>query len=80
MIPSFDASRTADELVPVEILRRVQRMLEKEGVTYVTILRTERGTWQYGAEVHIVEVDGVNYLRTDRNSRAADNLGDLPEV
>ena len=37
MIPSFDASRTADELVPVEILRRVQRMLEKEGVTYVFI-------------------------------------------
>lgn len=37
MIPSFDASRTADELVPVEILRWVQRMLEKEGVTYVFI-------------------------------------------
>ena len=37
MIPSFDASRTADELVPVEIIRRVQRVLEKEGVTYVFI-------------------------------------------
>ena len=37
MIPSFDASRTADELAPVEILRRVRRALEQEGVTYVFI-------------------------------------------
>lgn len=37
MIPSFDASRTADELVPVEIVRLVQGALDKDGVTYVFI-------------------------------------------
>ena len=31
------------------------------------------------AEIHIVEIDGGNFIRTDRNKIKSDNLGELPE-
>ncbi|NLG25559.1 MAG: DUF3892 domain-containing protein [Clostridiales bacterium] len=31
-----------------------------------------------GAEVHVVKVNGVKYIRTDANATAKDNLGSLP--
>ncbi|MNY64799.1 hypothetical protein D3C86_2019640 [compost metagenome] len=35
------------------------------------------GTWRVGADVGIVRVGGVDYLRTDRDSTERDNLGNL---
>ncbi|MDD3334837.1 MAG: DUF3892 domain-containing protein [Eubacteriales bacterium] len=32
-----------------------------------------------GAEVHVIQVANTKYLRTDRNSVAKDNLGNLPQ-
>jgi len=31
------------------------------------------------AESHIVEIDGENFIRTNRNKNKSDNLGELPE-
>ncbi len=31
------------------------------------------------AEIHIVEIDGENFIRTDRNIIKSDDLGELPE-
>ena len=36
-------------------------------------------TWQWGAKVEVVTINGVEYLRTDRNQTPLDNLGNLPE-
>lgn len=57
--------------------RRVVRNLEK-GKTYVTA-RKDNGNWKKGEDVHIVKVGGEKFIRTDRNKKKSDNLGDLPE-
>lgn len=41
--------------------------------------RTNPGTLDRGALVRVVPIDGVNYLRTDANRTARDNLDNLPE-
>lgn len=50
----------------------------ENGASFVTIFQ-RNGKWQKGQDVHIVTIRGVKYIRTDRNSRAADNLENLPE-
>lgn len=50
-----------------------------EKKTFVTILRTNEGKWNKGANVHIITVDGSRYIRTDSNNRAKDNLENLPK-
>jgi hypothetical protein len=47
--------------------------------TFVTITRSSDGKWSKGEDVRIITVGGVKYLRTDANSKASDNLGNLPE-
>lgn len=51
----------------------------KSGVTYVTIIETSPNNWKKGKEVGIVKVQGVEYIRTDKNETASDNLEELPE-
>ncbi len=47
--------------------------------TFVTITRSTDGKWKKGEDVRIITIGGVKYLRTDANSKASDNLGNLPE-
>ena len=47
--------------------------------TFVTVTKDEDGNWNKGQEVHIIEVNGTKYIRTDKNSDEDDNLGNLPE-
>ena len=48
--------------------------------TFVTIVRSTDGkNWHKGEDVRIITINGVRYLRTDANNKAADNLGNLPE-
>jgi hypothetical protein len=49
------------------------------GKTFVTITRTTDGKWSKGEDVRIITVNGEKYIRTDANSKASDNLGNLPE-
>ena len=52
--------------------------------TFVTICKVvvEKSSgkfeWHKGADVHVVEVEGDKYIRTDRNNIKEDNLGELP--
>ena len=48
------------------------------GKTFVTITSTS-GNWHKGEDVRSVTIGGVKYIRTDANSKASDNLGNLPE-
>jgi molybdopterin biosynthesis enzyme len=50
----------------------------EKGTTFVTIL-SNNNQWNKGADVHLVTINGVKCIRTDKNSRAADNLENLPE-
>jgi len=49
------------------------------GTTFVTILKESDGNWQKGQPVYIIEVNGVEYIKTVDNGEAADNLENLPE-
>jgi hypothetical protein len=44
----------------------------------ITILRKVSPKWAKGEDVHVIEVNGAEYLRIDQNHEAADNLGRLP--
>lgn len=48
------------------------------GCTVKTAVRRTDGKCYEGADVHIVTINHIKYLRTDGNSRASDNLGSLP--
>jgi hypothetical protein len=51
----------------------------KAKTTYATAtLSKETGNWVKGAAVEIVVVNAVEYIRTDANKTAKDNLGELP--
>lgn len=48
--------------------------------SYVTAppSRTTSGSVEKGAAVEVIVVNGAEYIRTDRNGTARDNLGELP--
>jgi len=48
------------------------------GKTFITIFRKD-DKWAKGQEVRPITINGTKYIRTDANSRAADNLDNLPE-
>jgi hypothetical protein len=47
--------------------------------SFVTIYKNSDGKWTKGEDVRVVLVSGTKYIRTDANSKASDNLGNLPE-
>ena len=51
----------------------------EDGKSFVTITKSSDGKWKKGEDVHIIEVKGKKYIRTDANKRESDNLGKLPE-
>jgi hypothetical protein len=52
--------------------------LEKN-YSFVTIIKNKDDKWDLGAKVEIIKVNGLKYIRTDRNNFASDNLEDLPK-
>lgn len=52
----------------------------KRGVSYTTVFRTAMGKWRKGDDVHLVTVDGKEYLRTDSDLIAKDQFDDVPEL
>jgi len=52
--------------------------IEVNQKTFITILKRD-GKWTRGASVNVITIEGVKYLRTDRNNTKADNLDELPD-
>jgi hypothetical protein len=51
----------------------------KKGTTFVTIINNSDGNWSKGQSICIIKVNGVEYIKTVDNGKAADNLENLPE-
>jgi hypothetical protein len=49
------------------------------GTSYVTIVKNGNGQWTKGEDVRKVTINGADYIRTDNNRTARDNLENLPE-
>jgi hypothetical protein len=69
-----DTIGVATEWTRNEVVSAIER-----GKSFVTILRDADDKWKKGQDVHVITVNGVKYIRTDRNRRASDNLENLPE-
>jgi hypothetical protein len=52
----------------------------KRGVTYSTVFRTAMGKWRKGDDVHLVTIDGKDYLRTNNEMVARDQFDEVPEL
>jgi Protein of unknown function (DUF3892) len=50
----------------------------ENGKTFMTLTKDEDGEWKRGAELRIVTINDVKYIRTDQNNIEADDLGNLP--
>ena len=57
---------------------KVVSAIDDDEKTFVTILKKD-GNWSKGQEVHTITVNGVKYIRTDKDKTAKDNLDNLPE-
>lgn len=63
--------------IPKEFLRAEVVKNIKSGKTYVTIFRSQN-EWKKGQDVHIIKVGNEEFMRTDKNQKARDNLENLP--
>jgi hypothetical protein len=50
----------------------------ENGKTFITVIK-HGDKLRKGPEIHIINLDGKKYIRTDNDSVASDNLDDLPE-
>jgi hypothetical protein len=53
--------------------------LLKQGKSFMTIFRNEEGKYRPGEGLHMASLNGVSYLRTDREHVKVDHLNNLPE-
>jgi hypothetical protein len=51
----------------------------KHGVTYSTVFKTAMGKWRKGNDVHLVTINGQDYLRTNNTLVARDQFDEVPE-
>ena len=51
----------------------------KNGNNYMTIFAGANGNWKKGQDVRIIKVGNEEFIRTDANAKASDNLENLPE-
>lgn len=64
-----------------EVLRSRVVSLLGTGTTFATITwDSTNKTWNQGADIGVIIVDGEKYIRTDRDKTKRDNLGQLPRL
>jgi hypothetical protein len=68
-----DAVGTGHQTTRATVVERL-----KAGYTFVTLYKNNAGNYNRGAEVRIVRIEGVDYIRTDADATKKDNLGSLP--
>jgi len=51
----------------------------QNGSSYMTIFKGANGNWKKGQDVRIIKVGNEEFIRTDANAIASDNLENLPE-
>ncbi|WP_455448197.1 DUF3892 domain-containing protein [Natrinema thermotolerans] len=68
-----------DKLTNTERIPRQNVVADLErGVEYTTAVKNSNGNWDHGDEIHVLNLGGIKYIRTDQNDTKEDNLGGLP--
>ncbi|AEG18166.1 DUF3892 domain-containing protein [Methanobacterium paludis] len=68
-----DTLEPASEWLRTDVISALEK-----GKTFVTIIE-DAGKWAKGQKVHIIPVDNAEYIRTDTNNTASNNLDKLPK-
>ncbi len=68
-----DKVSAASESSRADVIKNI-----KSGKTYATITKAKDGGWLKGQDVHIIQVGAEDFIRTDENKTAKDNLENLP--
>lgn len=48
------------------------------GTEYTTAIKNDNGKWDLGDPIHVLEVGGEKFIRTDQSNTSEDNLEGLP--
>jgi hypothetical protein len=51
----------------------------KKGFTYTTVYKTATGKLRKGENIHLTNINGQDYLRTDTKTAPSDNFDNVPE-
>ena len=73
-----DNGDTVGQAVDVSRMDVVVRLAASK--TFCTIVEGSDGKWQCGAPVRVVTINNQQYIRTDADGTARDNLGNLPRL
>ncbi len=63
-----------------EIVKSIE---EENDEWYTCVLKNKKKgkrIWQKGPKIHTIEIKADKYIRTDRNKKDSDNLGELPSL
>ena len=52
----------------------------KAGKKFRTVRRRDDGRWNVGAQVQVVRINMVDFIKTIPNNKEEDNLGELPDL
>ncbi len=77
-VTMFEASFNGEQNKTFELFRPHALKAIENGVSFATLVE-HNGNHSKGADVRLIEVNGVKFLRTDLNKTAADSLEELPE-
>jgi len=73
-VDNGDTMGSAKEWIRNEVVSAIDK-----DQTFITIMKDSNGNWAKGQDVHIVSINDVNYIRSDKNNLASDNLENLTE-
>lgn len=75
--------KTISSLYSSTVTKKARTTVVSDIDTYdksvMTATKGSDGYYKKGADVHVLTVDKVKYIRTDANAKAKDNLENLPE-
>ncbi len=64
---------------PHNMVRKKMVSLLREGKQFMTIFRSPEGKYRKGQKISVIQVKGVDYIRTDQDETEKDQLEDIPE-
>ncbi len=64
---------------PHTMVRKKMVSLLREGKQFMTIFRNPEGKYRKGQKISVIQVKGVDYIRSDQDETEKDQIEDIPE-
>ncbi len=57
----------------------IVKAINESGISFITAFKSNDGKWKKGEDVFVINIDGINYIKTKKDHTKKDNLDNLPE-